>query len=147
MSDIVLFNNENLKEINTENKKEVANNINSDHYVFELEASAPLCAWNYIEKYPVDSGEFIFHNDIDAIEFDIVPKKSDNKIIIEIETKNPFEALQQITEKLFNEKSQEYSNEYGYSGWDLSCHIAAISNDNKYLIDIHQYDVRSFEIF
>jgi len=147
MSNEILFNQETLEKINKGKRIEITGEtMLKNTYVFEISAIAQICSWKYLENYPVNSGDFIFHNDIDADDFRIIADKDSNKILISIETDSPSIALEQIISSLFNEKSQEYSQEFGYSGWNLNCNLGAIENNSNLLVDINKYNVEFFKV-
>lgn len=148
MSSEILFNENILENFNTENKKNILNNeLQNDFYIFEIPVEAKHCSWNYIERYPVDAGDFIFYNDIDADDFAIIPDQNNNKLSIKIKSQHPFIALEEILSSLFNERSQQYNVEFGYSGWDFNCNIGGIvDNGQKIIVDIKKYDVDCFQV-
>lgn len=101
-----------------------------------LKAIAPIYAWNYFNNYPIDSDDMIYEKDLDLNEFKI--KNDHEHIIIQLsgKAKHKIESLNQILNILFNEKSNEYDDELGYSGFKFEKAHFEFKDDNDKNIEL-----------
>lgn len=101
----------------------------SDDCRIKLKATAPVYAWNYFNNYPIDSDELIYEKELDLKDFNL---KNDNEnIIIELSGKSKVDSLNQILNILFNEKSNDYDEELGYSGFQFEKAIFDFKDENN----------------
>ena len=145
MKNKILFNKFDLIKKQVKTKiEEVGDDLKT--FTFKIPVKGDISSFNFIKNYPVNAADFIFEYDIEALDFSILPSIELSIIEIEITSKNPVLALNQLLRTLFNELSSDYCEEHGYSGWNLDCEILGSCKNKDILIDIKNYNALNYEI-